>query len=531
MRKSSKGVVLTVVAFNNKERRYWGGILWSTTTLDASCALTKREGIVFISSVGSFVLISSALKKETFFSTNRFCQINIIVSSPSNDTYLYQHSEQQLVHVFARASVSARMIISIAPAAVSSWNRSNYSRRRSRASRLLCSSSFTSNGGDDDDDNDGGKDNNVKGLSAIKRTNTKIDEDAVLSNIGDSTSQKRKADEFAQMLNAAKKYSESKKMGVETPSVQGGGDSKKLTAEERIAQARGYATKKKEEMTSKKNKDASEEEEKPSSSRPQKSVNVQIISKDTSYNPFDEDESVVGMDDIETGVNYKPKVSTWGVFPRPKDISKEYGGGRTLKKDEKGQNIIESKEETEARKIRVAKKLEKYRTTNALNMTKEEEEKVREALAEANEFLRVGSVTKGIAVLEPFEKDINARSELGGQVIFCYAMCLDNAQRRDEALKQYKRVLGNQYGLVSKQAERMLWGMTTASKKMKADLFDYESDRRKFTEDALEKWVNPKWRSREEDDEEAKKLNEQAIIFVFGLVVLPLISFIAYLNI
>ena len=77
-------------------------------------------------------------------------------------------------------------------------------------------------------------------------------------------------------------------------------------------------------------------------------MNVQIISKDTSYNPFDEDESVVGMDDIETGVNYKPKVSTW-VFPRPKDISKEYGGGRTLKKDEKGQNIIESKEETEAR--------------------------------------------------------------------------------------------------------------------------------------------------------------------------------------
>ena len=499
--------------------RYWGEICGANNLTFR--ALAGRECIVFIHQLVRSYSFSSELKKETVFFEQQV----------SNNTYLYQHSEQQLVHVFARTSVSARMIISIAPAAVSSWCRSN-SRRRSRASRLLCSSSFTPNGDGDDDDDNGGKDNDVvKGLSAIKRTNTNVDEDAILSNIADSASQKRKADEFAQMLNAAKKYSESKKMGVETPSVQGGGDSKKLTAEERIAQARGYATKKKEEMSSSKNKDASEEEEKPSSSRPQKSVNVQIISKDTSYNPFDEDESVVGMDDIETGVNYKPKVSTWGVFPRPKDISKEYGGGRTLKKDEKGQNIIESKEETEARKIRVAKKLEKYRTTNALNMTKEEEEKVREALAEANEFLRVGSVTKGIAVLEPFEKDINARSELGGQVIFCYAMCLDNAQRRDEALKQYKRVSGNQYGLVSKQAERMLWGMTTASKKMKADLFDYESDRRKFTEDALEKWVNPKWRSREEDVEEAKKLNEQAIMFVFGLVGLPLISFIAYLNI
>jgi hypothetical protein len=380
----------------------------------------------------------------------------------------------------------------------------------------------------------------VKGLSAIKQTNTEnIDSSAVLSNIGDSKSQKRKEDEFAAMLNAAQKYNESKKMGVEQPNVRGG-DSKKLTAEERIAQARGYATTKKKKEEEEGKEDASSavapkmeeaEEETSSDERKQKTVNVQIISKDTSYNPFDEDESIVGMDDIDTGVNYKPKVSTWGVFPRPKDISKEYGGGRTLKKDEKGQNIIESKEETEARKIRVAKKLEKYRTSNALNMSKEEEEKVREALAEANEFLRVGSVMKGIAALEPFQQEINARSELGGQVIFCYAMCLDNAQRREEALKQYKRVLGNQYGMVSKQAERMLWGMTTASKKMKADLFDYESDRRKYTEDALEKWVNPKWRSREEDDEEAKKLNEQAIMFVFGLVVLPLMSFVAYLNI
>ena len=377
------------------------------------------------------------------------------------------------------------------------------------------------------------------GSSVVAQTTTgaAVDDAAMLSNIGDRTSHKRKEEEFASMLNAAQRYSErnnnnnnnnAKKTTKKTPALASGAEDGPRTAEERIAAARGYKVKKKNEKTT---NEKDEEENEDDGRRQQKSVNVQIISKDTSYNPFDEDESIVGLDDVETGVNYKPKVSTWGVFPRPKDISKEYGGGRTLKKDEKGQNIIESKEETEARKIRVAKKLEKYRTSNALNMSKEEEEKVREAFKDANEFLRVGSVAKGIAVLEPFQQDINARSELGGQVIFCYAMCLDNAQRRDEALKQYKRVLGNQYGVVSKQAERMLWGMTTASKKMKSDLFDYESDRRKFTEDALEKWVNPKWRSMEEDEEEAKKLNEQAIAFAFGLVVLPLMSFVVYLNI
>ena len=378
------------------------------------------------------------------------------------------------------------------------------------------------------------------GSSVVAQTTTgaAVDDAAMLSNIGDRTSHKRKEEEFASMLNAAQRYSErnnndnniAKKTTKKTPALASGAEDGPRTAEERIAAARGYKVKKKNEKTTNE-KDEEENEDDDGRRRQQKSVNVQIISKDTSYNPFDEDESIVGLDDVETGVNYKPKVSTWGVFPRPKDISKEYGGGRTLKKDEKGQNIIESKEETEARKIRVAKKLEKYRTSNALNMSKEEEEKVREALKDANEFLRVGSVAKGIAVLEPFQQDINARSELGGQVIFCYAMCLDNAQRRDEALKQYKRVLGNQYGVVSKQAERMLWGMTTASKKMKSDLFDYESDRRKFTEDALEKWVNPKWRSMEEDEEEAKKLNEQAIAFAFGLVSLPLMSFVVYLNI
>ena len=107
-------------------------------------------------------------------------------------------------------------------------------------------------------------------------------------------------------------------------------------------------------------------------------------------------------------------------------------------------------------------------------------------------------------------------------------MCLDNAQRRDEALKQYKRVLGNQYGVVSKCL--MLWGMTTASKKMKSDLFDYESDRRKFTEDALEKWVNPKWRSMEEDEEEAKAERTSDCVCV-RVGSFALMSFVVYLNI
>ena len=84
--------------------------------------------------------------------------------------------------------------------------------------------------------------------------------------------------------------------------------------------------------------------------------------------------------------------------------------------------------------------------------------------------------------------------------------------------------------MVSKQADRMLWGMNFASQKMKADLFDYESDRKKYVEEKLVQWTNPKWRSKEEDEEESRKLNQQAVAFVLGMVVLPLASFVAYLE-
>ena len=31
---------------------------------------------------------------------------------------------------------------------------------------------------------------------------------------------------------------------------------------------------------------------------------------------------------------YRPKVATWGIFPRPANISRQYGGGRTFKPGE-----------------------------------------------------------------------------------------------------------------------------------------------------------------------------------------------------
>lgn len=47
---------------------------------------------------------------------------------------------------------------------------------------------------------------------------------------------------------------------------------------------------------------------------------------------------LITIDNGESGSGvegaYRPKVATWGVFPRPSNISREYGGGRTLRPGE-----------------------------------------------------------------------------------------------------------------------------------------------------------------------------------------------------
>ncbi|CAH9127124.1 unnamed protein product [Cuscuta epithymum] len=54
---------------------------------------------------------------------------------------------------------------------------------------------------------------------------------------------------------------------------------------------------------------------------------------------------------------YKPKVSTWGVFPRPTNISKTFGGGRTLKPGEELETAeVKAAKDARTRQLLVAYK-------------------------------------------------------------------------------------------------------------------------------------------------------------------------------
>nr|GEW82129.1 reverse transcriptase domain-containing protein [Tanacetum cinerariifolium] len=61
---------------------------------------------------------------------------------------------------------------------------------------------------------------------------------------------------------------------------------------------------------------------------------------------------------------YKPKVSTWGVFPRPSDISKTFGGGKTIQPGE----VLETAESKAAKNARTRQMIAAYKQKMGLDI-------------------------------------------------------------------------------------------------------------------------------------------------------------------
>ncbi|KAI7725254.1 hypothetical protein M8C21_014650, partial [Ambrosia artemisiifolia] len=83
---------------------------------------------------------------------------------------------------------------------------------------------------------------------------------------------------------------------------------------------------------------------------------VEIIVGDTSRFGNERASNANATTEEETEL-YKPKVSTWGVFPRPNNISKTYGGGKTIRPGE----VLETEESKAAKQARTRKMIAAYK--------------------------------------------------------------------------------------------------------------------------------------------------------------------------
>lgn len=152
---------------------------------------------------------------------------------------------------------------------------------------------------------------------------------------------------------------------------------------------------------------------------------------------------------------YKPKTGSWGAFPRPRDISKAYGGGRRIGPGFSNEaEKIKSEEETRER-------LKRYREKVGIEVQSEKDNAatIEEASKIASLAMERGVYSTAVSALEKVTKFCSTNSKVGGQVYLDLAMAYEAAGRADEAIVVYTALTKSRNERVKDNAKRLLYGI------------------------------------------------------------------------
>ncbi|KAL1518921.1 hypothetical protein AB1Y20_003193 [Prymnesium parvum] len=164
---------------------------------------------------------------------------------------------------------------------------------------------------------------------------------------------------------------------------------------------------------------------------------------------------------------HKPKVSTWGVFDRPADISKAYGGGRRIGVG----GYQESAEEREKKKALLAEKMKEYRKSLGIDSSVEEEhvDEIKAAKEEAAQLMRFGDAASAVQKLESVRPWLCVTSDLGGNVLLDLGFNLIAAGRSDEANAIFKELVRRSPNKEVKRASQQCLFQEQAQSFLKVD--------------------------------------------------------------
>ena len=169
-----------------------------------------------------------------------------------------------------------------------------------------------------------------------------------------------------------------------------------------------------------------------------------------------------------TSPAYKPTVATWGVFPRPDNISRAYGGGRTLRPGQ----ALESEDDAAARKARQQAALKEYRKLAGLDIDPADEASAKVALDEGTQLLNAGTLEAAASKFADAATLMPPRTLIGGLARMNQGICLDSLGRTEEAFALYKSVQSHPNATVAKPVSRLMFGRK-ASDFLKADTINY----------------------------------------------------------
>ncbi|KAI3719653.1 hypothetical protein L6452_20555 [Arctium lappa] len=179
---------------------------------------------------------------------------------------------------------------------------------------------------------------------------------------------------------------------------------------------------------------------------------VEIIVGDTSrFGNEETSESDTAVE--EDSELYKPKVSTWGVFPRPNNISKTYGGGKTIRPGD----VLETAESKAAKEARTRQMIAAYKRQIGLNIDPKLKSECEKDLKDGDSLMEIGKLKDAIPFYEKVMDKLVYQSELHGLAALQWSICKDSLNRSDEARVMYEKLQSHPNVRVSKKARQFVF--------------------------------------------------------------------------
>ncbi|KAK1425335.1 hypothetical protein QVD17_20686 [Tagetes erecta] len=150
---------------------------------------------------------------------------------------------------------------------------------------------------------------------------------------------------------------------------------------------------------------------------------------------------------------YKPKVSTWGVFPRPNNISKTYGGGKTIRPGE----VLETAESKAAKQARTRQMIAAYNRQMGLLIDPKLKADCEKDLKDGDYLMEIGKLKDAIPFYEKVMDKLVYQSELHGLAALQWSICQDSLNRSNEARAMYEKLQSHPNVVVSKKARQFVF--------------------------------------------------------------------------
>ncbi|KAJ8748778.1 hypothetical protein K2173_011333 [Erythroxylum novogranatense] len=179
---------------------------------------------------------------------------------------------------------------------------------------------------------------------------------------------------------------------------------------------------------------------------------VEIIVGDTSK--FDDTKTSNAKPGQEDNPDlYKPKVTSWGVFPRPGNISKTFGGGKTIRPGD----VLETAEERADKDKRTRELIAAYKKKMGLTIDPKLKYECEKILKDGDSLMDSGKLNEALVYYEKVMEKLIFQSELHGLAALQWSICQDSLRRTDEARTMYEKLQSHPNPKVSKKASQLMF--------------------------------------------------------------------------